>query len=323
MNIRQLELFSLVAETGSVTKAANQLYMTQPAVSQAISDLEDNIGVRLFERINRKMLLTDAGEILYIYSKKILRLLEEAEGHMKDIANMRVGKLSVGASTTIGIYLLPLLLGDFRKKYNSIHTHFVIDNTAVIEEMILHNTLDAALVEGPVHHQDIIVEHMVDDELYLICSPHHHWVTEGRTVIEPSDLFKESIIVREHGSGTREVLENALAKNNITYEPTHVLNNTEAIKNAVKAGIGVAFVSRVAVEQDVSEGRLVKMELSGIRFMREFKLIYHKDKFISPLLKTFIDATKNYAIIYKQVKLTDLLNTDPENILGKYPPIID
>lgn len=309
MNIRQLELFSLVAATGSVTKAAQQLYMTQPAVSQAISDLEDSLGLRLFERINRKMLLTNAGEILLIYSKKILNLLEEAEGHMKDIANMRIGKLSVGASTTIGIYLLPLLLGDFQKKHNEIHTHFVIDNTAVIEEMILHNTLDAALVEGPIHHQDIIVEHLAEDELFLICSPHHHWIEEGRTAIEASELQNETIIVREHGSGTREVLEQALKEHNAKYEPAHVLNNTEAIKNAVKAGIGIAFVSRVAVEQDIKEGRLAKIRLSGIHFKRLFKLIYHKDKFISPLLKTFIDSTKNYAIMYQETELTELLKT--------------
>jgi DNA-binding transcriptional LysR family regulator len=300
MNLRQLELFNMVAETSSVSETARNMYMTQPAVSQTILDMENDLQVRLFERMNRKMRLTYAGEVMFQYSKRILQLIEEAESHIQDIANTRVGRLRMGASTTIGIYLLPHILGDFQKLHSAIHSYFTIDNTAVIEEMILDNTIDIALVEGPVHSDSIAVDHLIDDELYLICSPQHQWVKEGRSIIEPDELRGEALILREKGSGTREVIEQAFNRHSIFYEPSHVINNTEAIKRAVMADIGIAFVSRVAVKDEIKDGRLMRMFLAGVQFSREFRIIYHKHKYQSPLLDTFIRFVHEYMDEYKE-----------------------
>lgn len=295
MNLRQLELFSLVAELGNVTEAARQLYMTQPAVSQTISDLEESLGLKLFDRLNRKMHLTFAGELLYNYSKKILSLVEEAEGHMLEITNNRIGRLRLGASTTIGIYLLPMLVGQFKRQYHDIQSTFVIDNTAVIEEMLLDNRLDIAYVEGLVHSPEIEVQKVKDDELWLICSPRHQWIKEGKTVIEPVEIEGQALILREQGSGTREVVEKVLQKHKVNYHPWHVLNNTEAIKRAVMEDIGIAFVSQLAVKEEIDSGRLGRVEIKRIPISREFRLIWHKDKYHTALLTSFIELTMRLA----------------------------
>ncbi len=295
MNLRQLELFSLVAELGNVTEAARHLYMTQPAVSQTISDLEESLGLKLFDRLNRKMHLTFAGELLYNYSKKILSLVEEAEGHMLEITNNRIGRLRLGASTTIGIYLLPMLVGQFKQQYHDIQSTFVIDNTAVIEEMLLDNRLDIGFVEGLVHSPEIEVQKVKDDELWLICSPRHEWIKQGKNIIDADEIAGQPLILRELGSGTREVVEKVLQKHKVSYHPWHVLNNTEAIKRAVMEDIGIAFVSQLAVKEEIDSGRLSRVEIKGIPISREFRLIWHKDKYHTPLLTSFIDLTMRLA----------------------------
>ena len=295
MNLRQLELFSLVAELGNVTEAARHLYMTQPAVSQTIADLEESLGLKLFDRINRKMHLTFAGEVLYKHSKKILSQVEEAEAHMLEITNNRIGRLRLGASTTIGIYLLPMIVGQFRQQYHDIQSTFVIDNTGVVEEMLLDNRLDIGFVEGLVHSPEIVVQKVKDDELWLICSPRHQWIRDGKTIIEPEDIEGQALILREQGSGPREVVEKVLQKHQVNYQPWHVLNNTEAIKRAVMADIGIAFVSRLAVKEDIANGRLAKVDIRKIPISREFSLIWHKDKFHTPLLESFIELTMRFA----------------------------
>lgn len=295
MNLRQLELFSLVAELGNVTEAARHLYMTQPAVSQTIADLEESLGLKLFDRINRRMHLTFAGEVLYKYSRKILSQVEEAEAHMLEITNNRIGRLRLGASTTIGIYLLPMLVGQYKQKYQAIQSTFVIDNTTVVEEMLLDNRLDMGFVEGLVHSAEIVVQKVKDDELWLICSPQHQWAVQGRTVIGPEEIEGQPLILREQGSGTREVVEKVLQQHKVNYHTWHVLNNTEAIKRAVMADIGIAFVSQLAVEEEINCGRLARIKIKDIPISREFRLIWHKDKYHTPLLKTFIDLTMQLA----------------------------
>jgi DNA-binding transcriptional LysR family regulator len=295
VNLRQLELFTEVAETGIVSHAAKKLYMSQPAVSQTIADLEDSLGLKLFDRLKHKMQLTFAGEVLYQYSKKILSLVDEAESQMLDMANLKMGRLRLGASTTIGIYMLPHLLGEFKREYETIQSTCVIDNTSVIEEMLLTNQLDIGFVEGLVHSTEIVIQKVMNDEIWLICSPQHRWAREGKLVIDPVEIAGEALILREQGSGTREVVEKKLKEHSVCYEVWHVLNNTEAIKRAVAADIGIAFISQRAVKEEIESGRLVNIKLKGLPISREFKLIWHKDKYRSPLLNAFIQFVINNA----------------------------
>ncbi|NLB89380.1 MAG: LysR family transcriptional regulator, partial [Syntrophomonadaceae bacterium] len=233
MNLRQLEVFIRVAETKSMSKAAQQLYISQPAVSQTIAELEDSLETKLFERINRRLLLTNSGEVLYTYSKRIIGLLSEAQHQIKDLANLKRGKLSVGASTTIGIYLLPQIIGNFKKLYPNIEFIFTIDNTSVIEALLLDAQIDIGIVEGPIFSKDLELIHFAHDQLEIICSSEHKWARSQTKQITIEDLEKETLIFREEGSGTREIIENVLKSKGVNYRPQHILNNTEAIKKAV------------------------------------------------------------------------------------------
>lgn len=294
MNLRQISIFTRVAELGSMSETARQLFMTQPAVSQTIAELEDYLQMKLFDRLNRQLILTNSGEILYDYCKRILSLLEEAEHTMRDLATLKIGKLRLGASTTIGIYFLPKMVGDFKKRYGRITTQFTIDNTGVVEDMILNHDIDIGLVEGKAHSPDIKVDYLFDDELYLICSKNHHWVREKRLTIAPGDLAKEQLISREKGSGTREMVEETLTNQGLTMETTHILNNTEAIKKAVEEDMGISFVSKMALVDELKSGNLVKIDIEGIHITRTLSIIYHKDKYRSPLLDAFLEHINSY-----------------------------
>lgn len=294
MNLRQLQIFTHVASTRSMSETARQLFMTQPAVSQTIAELEEQLEVKLFDRLNKKLILTDVGEVLHTYSKRILELVEEANRTIRDFVNLEQGRLRLGASTTIGIYLLPKIVGEFQKKHASVETSFTIDNTSVIERMVSDNQIDLGLVEGIVRSGDIRVEKLLRDELYLICSPNHHWVREGKQTVMPDEVSQEPLIQREVGSGTRGIVENALRQHQVTCRIDHVLNNTEAIKKAVEADIGIAFVSKLAVQEELQSGKLVRIRLNGVTMTRELYVIFHKDKYRSPLFESFLHHLEAY-----------------------------
>lgn len=294
MNLRQLEIFIRVTETKSMSEAARQLYISQPAVSQTIAELEDSLETKLFERINRRLFLTDSGELLYAYAKRIIGLLSEAEHQIKDLANLKRGKLSVGASTTIGIYLLPQIIGNFKKLYPDIEFIFTIDNTSIIETLLLDAQIDIGIVEGPIFSKDLDLIHFAHDRLEIICSSEHKWAISKTKQISVRDFEEETLIFREEGSGTREIIENVLNSKGVNYRAKHFLNNTEAIKKAVEANIGIGIVSEFAVRDELNSGRLFKVDLKGIRFTRELDLVIHKKKYKSEILDKFISFLKDY-----------------------------
>ena len=289
MNVRHLEIFVKVAKTKSMSETARQLYMTQPAISQTISELENELNTKLFDRIKQKLVLTDAGDVLYAYSRKVLSLLDEAKVTIDNLNHLKEGKLHIGASTTIGIYLLPKIISSFKKKYERIDVHFTINNTKVIEDMVTSHLFDVGIVEGEIHSDDLHSIELLHDELYLVCSSKHDWVkAKNIQTIELTDVIKEPIILREKGSGTREIVEREFLKQNVPLKSSHELNNTEAIKKAVEENIGVAFISKIAVEEELKTGQLKKINVNNCKFTRSFNLIYHKDKYQSPLFKAFL-----------------------------------
>ena len=290
MDLRKLNIFITVCKYGSMSKAGENLYMSQPAISQAIHDLEEELNIKLFDRIKRQLILTHAGKTLLEYARRILLLVEEAENNISDIANMNRGRLRIGSSTTIGTYLLPKLIGEFKKSYQKIDIPFVIDNTQVIKDKILDYEIDVALVEGPVHSDDIIVKPCYDDQLYLICSKDHPWAS--RKIINPNEIKGENFIIREPGSGTREVIENTMAKHKLTYQIKHVLNNTETIIKDVEANIGISIVPKLAIQDKMGNVNFKKLDIKGVDFTRKFNIIYHKDKYISNIFKAFLDFLK-------------------------------
>ncbi len=293
MNLRNLKIFKTVCEIGNMSKAAEKLYMTQPAVSQSIAKLEEEFQIKLFERLNKKLVLTHAGKTLYKYSQQILLLVDEAQNNLEDLANMKHGKLRIGASMTIGTYLLPAILEKFNQQHSQIKLNFIIDNTSVIEEKILNNSIDIGLVEGPISSSQIEISPFYKDQLFPICAADHPWAQVNS--ISSAQLEKENLIMREQGSGTREVIENTLDTYNLNYTITHVLNNIEAIKKALKADLGITILPEIAVRNELEEHTLVKVNLTDIEFTREFKIIHHTDKYKSQLFQEFVNHLQQQA----------------------------
>lgn len=280
MNFRKLEVFYEVAEELNMTRVSKKLFISQPAVSQMISELEDELGVKLFNRIGKRLYLSNEGSMFKDYSRRILNLYSEAVSSVMDTKDLKKGKLLIGASTTIGNYVLPKLVGDFIKQYPGIEFSIEIENTENICEMILQNKLDFAFVEAEVDNYEIESRKMWDDELVFISSP--------KEVMEFDEVSRKKFILREKGSGTRWEFEKTMSANGIDYEVFMELGNTEAIKKSVEAGIGVSCISKLAIKNELEDGRLKSYSFEGLSISRNFNLVYHRDKFFNKLMKIFL-----------------------------------
>ncbi|HEU5327705.1 MAG: LysR family transcriptional regulator [Thermomicrobiales bacterium] len=272
LNFNRLRLFLAVAEQGSVTRAAEALHISQPAVTRALHELERDTGLPLVEHVGRGIALTEAGRLLASYARRLFDLVAEAERALDETRGLRQGRLAVGASTTIGIYLLPEVLGVYRAQYPGIELFLDIGNTTVIAERLQRRLLDIALVEGPVDAAELglAVTPYRDDDLVLIVAPGHSLA--GRRVTS-ADLAALQWILREPGSGTRAVVDRALAAVGITPQTSLELGSTEAIKRAVAAGLGVSIVSHLAVGQELALGRLAVVPVDDLNITRQLTIL--------------------------------------------------
>lgn len=284
MTLRHLQIFVEVCNTMNMTEAANHLFMSQSAVSQAIADLESQYQVRLFERLSKKLYLTQAGETLATYARHMIRLHRDAENEMRTLK--QCGKVRIGASVTICSYLLPKLAVEFQLEQPELLFEVVEDNTHKIEQLILCDKLDLGLVEGEIRSADIICEPFLEDSLVLVCGKTHPLSTY--TSIEAHKLEQENFILRELGSGTRKTFEDVMQKHHLTWASSWTCNNFETIKEAVAEGLGVTVISERAVQKELTSGTLKKIELNELHFQRQFQLIYHKNKFLTHTMKAFI-----------------------------------
>jgi len=291
MNLRSLKIFKEVCETKNMTKAAKNLYMTQPAVSQTISNLEDELGVKLFERIKNHLELTYSGRVLSNYSKKITRMVDESEDILNQIANLKKGKLRIGASMTIGTYLMPKLINEFKNEHAELKMPLLINNTDHIVDHILNNDLDIGFVEGPFNSTEITTNFFMKDELTLIASP--DYFSKPPNSIKLEDITGEKFILREEGSGTRDIAKQKLDEKKINYKIKHILNNFEAIKKAIIANMGISILPKLAVKEEIKRGKLVEIKINDLKITREFRIIYHTDKYQSPFFMHFMNFLKN------------------------------
>jgi LysR family transcriptional regulator, transcriptional activator of the cysJI operon len=288
MNFRHLKIFLTVCEVGNMTRAAKDLYMAQPSVSQAITELEKYYGVRLFERLNHRLYLTAAGDRLRSYAQHILNLSEQAR---QDLAGLNQGgSVRIGASLTIGAYLLPGLVSAFHQQAPAVDVFTRVDNTSLIEKLLLEDQLDLGLVEGPVYSPHIMEEFYCDDNLVFIASPQHPLVKKPGLHVE--DLAGQAFIVREAGSGTQDIFEHAMQSAGLGWKVAGVYNNIEAIKQAVIANLGLAMVSQISIMEEVQQSKIITLEVEGIMLKRKFNLIYHRQKFFTRAMQLFWDTSK-------------------------------
>lgn len=283
MTIRHLKVFIAVADSGSMTKAAESLYISQPSVSQTISELEEHYQIKLFERLSRKLYLTDAGKQLLSYARHIVSLFEQMEQKLRQAQETRT--LKIGASITVGTCIFSELAGKFLKNYPKLNIESVVDNTTVIEDLVLKSELDFGLVEGIIHSQDLIAKPFLDDELILVCGREHPFRRKQRVTIP--ELAEADLIVRESGSGTRELFENTMLSRGRTLKIKWVCNNSEAIKNAVASNMGVSVISKMAVEKELKSEKLFQVAVDNLELKRKFNIIYHKNKYRTDAMEDF------------------------------------
>ena len=287
---RRLQVFYTVAKQLSFTKAAELLYMTQPAVTFQVKQLEEHFNTRLFERSHSKITLTPAGEVALEYAERILNLNGEMEIRLGELTGQVSGTLLVGASTTIAEYMLPRLLGDFKAQYPHVHARLTVANSETIESKVADHTLDVGLIESPSHHPQLTSHICCEDDLVAICSPKHQVAKYAS--ITPTQLAELPYVSRESGSGTREVVDDYFRQHGVQPEDLHItmeLGSREAIKGAVEAGLGIAIVSRATILKEVKLGDLVAVTLNP-RLNRPLSLVYTTEKFRSRLLQTFLDC---------------------------------
>lgn len=289
-----IRVFLTVVEKKSFSKAAKALFLTQPAVSFQIQMLEEYYGTRLFDRVSRNIILTEAGHLLLKYANEMSRLQAELEKEMQDLTGSIKGKLKIGASTTIGEYIAPYILGAFKKMYPEVELSLEVSNSEDIEAAIHDTVLDIGLVEGPPIGKDLESLPFLQDQLVLITSKDHPWSNlESISVFE---LDKYPFISREKGSGTRMEMEQHLKKAGFSANNLHVimeLGSNSAIKAAVESGLGVAIISKWAVQGSVKAGDLAQVKLKEDEFERNFRIIYHKKKFRTQASEEFLRFLKS------------------------------
>ena len=277
MTLRHFKIFVAVCDTMNMTSAAETLFMSQSAVSQAIAELEAHYGVRLFERLSRKLYLTQAGHRLLSYALHIIRMNTDVENEMKTLHEN--ASIRIGASVTIGAHVLPKLVSLFNRMNPQTDIEVFEDNTERIENLILHDQVDIGLVEGETSSPDVLNRAFMNDELVLICAANHRFA--NLPFIEPYELEQERFIIREKGSGTRKTFEDKMSSNHLTWKAIWTCNNADTIKMAVAEGLGISVISKRAVVNEVSSGLLCQTAIKGIRFKRQFKIIYHKNKYFT------------------------------------------
>ena len=284
MTFRHLTIFLQVCDSGSMTAAAKALFVAQPSVRQAIGELESHYQVKLFERLGRRLYLTEPGKRLLTYARHIVNLNQEAAA-MREVSEH--GILRLGASVTVGTYLLGPLLHRLSAAKADIEVTSYVNNTSVIENDLLEDRLDLGLVEGKIQSPWLVTQNFQEDEMVLVCAPQHPWAKEKS--IRAAQLEGASFIVREAGSGTRELFEAAMTSADLNWKLAGCYNNAETIKATVAAGLGHTVISRLAVAKEAARGELAIVPVSGLSFVRTFKIVYHKNKYLSPAMQFFTD----------------------------------
>ena len=286
VDLHKLRTFAVVAAEGNITRAARRLSTSQPAISKQLSELEDGLGTALFHRLARGVRLTEAGVALLRHADRIFAAESAAEAELAELSGLTRGRLSVGASTTIGSYLIPHIFSAFHRAHPEVKLELEIANTSVIQAMVLDDRIDLGLTEGFIAREQLIAEVVHYDEMVLIAAPGHPLLTERG--VGARDLARFAFISRERGSGTRDVIEASLAERKVELLPAMALGSTEAIKNVVASGAGLAIVSRLAVEAELASGRLRAIELSDLTIRRALHMVRLAGKRESPAVEEFI-----------------------------------
>lgn len=287
MELRYLEVFCKVVECGSFSKAASALHLTQPTVSIHIKALEEELSTRLLDRLGRSVIPTSAGEVLYRYAREIVRFKDEAQLALGQFSGKMRGRLSIGASTIPGEYILPPLISRFKAMYPEVYPTLRIGDTKEISGLVIRSEVDVGVVGSRVREKNIIVKEFLDDELVLVAPGDF-----GKSHLTKKDLSGVPLLQREEGSGSRASLEESLKDSGINVESLNIageFGSTQAMLKAVSSGMGLSFISKVAVKDAIRSGILKEVAVAGLGIKRHFYIVTHRMRFNSPICKTFIE----------------------------------
>ncbi|MCI4411054.1 MAG: LysR family transcriptional regulator [Thiotrichales bacterium] len=314
---RRLQVFHTVARVMSFTKAAEILHMTQPAVTFQIKQLEDAFNTRLFDRTHNKITLTEAGRVVYDYAEQILESYAKMANDVKDLTGDVTGALVIGASTTIAEYMLPKLLGGFKKQFPDVSLRLQVANTDAIVSMVENNMLDLGIVEAPVYNKNLEVRTCRLDEMVVIVPPNHPLAAFES--IRPEQLTQYPFILREEGSGSRAVIDEYMRNagmNFIDFNIVMELGSPESIKMAVEAEVGVAITSRTTLSKEIKLNTLVSIPLNP-PLMRPFSHVRQRHKFRHRAVGQLLEFAEEYC--KEQARAEGfIIPNEAENLLTIY-----
>ncbi|GMG96515.1 LysR family transcriptional regulator [Tepidimicrobium xylanilyticum] len=298
MTIRHLRIFLEVVKNKSMNAAAAKLYISQPTVSQAIRELEEHYGVLLFERLNRRLYITDAGRRLFTYAKSLVKQFDDLEEKMFNLSKKE--KIRIGATITVGEAILSDVINRFNKKEPNIEVYSYMNNTRLIENKLLKSEIDIGIVEGQIKSSDLISIPEVNDYLVLICSTKHPFARKKTIKLE--ELANENFAMREKGSGTRELFERYMAENGLDIKIAFEGNSPEAIKKEVINNNYLAVISICLVEEEVKNSQIHIIECAEGAWDRYFSIVYHKDKLLTKGMESLIEIIRDYKNISSRIK---------------------
>jgi DNA-binding transcriptional LysR family regulator len=286
INLDQLRVFQAVAQSRSFTRAAVLIHLTQPGISKHIKQMEEYFGVRLFDRSGKKVTLTEPGEILFEATQEIMAIIDAAEQRIDDLKGLRGGRLRLGSSFPVGVYLLPKVLAEFRRRYPAVEVTLDISLSERIEAKLLANELDLGLVSYDAHNPRLLTRAFMTDELIAIVPSDHPWVAKRR--IKPQDLAGETFIVAAQGAGTRAVVEERLKAQGIVLTNVLDFGNLEGVKHAVEAGLGVSIQAKSVVQWELAAGSLRGIRLAGMDASIQFFYACRKNAHLSNAAKALV-----------------------------------
>jgi DNA-binding transcriptional LysR family regulator len=291
MDVRDLQIFLSVAKHLNYTRAAEEVNLSQPSVSVRMRQLERDLGTKLFEQLGKKVALTEAGRLLVPFATRVIAVMNDAREAIDELQGMERGLLRIGASTTPGMYLIPRILANFKRDYPKIEVQLAVRDTRQIEDGVIRNEFDFGFVGGHLVGDEVDVLSWTTDHLVLVV-PANHRLARKKSV-KVADLRNEVFILREAGSATRAAVAHHLKKADLEVEAVMEMENPESVKKAVQSGLGIAFISKFAVETELKAKSLVAIGVNGLHINRELKIVYRKDKHLGRAAQTFIEMARS------------------------------
>jgi DNA-binding transcriptional LysR family regulator len=290
MDVRDLAVFLCVAKHLSFTRAGEEVHLSQPSVSVRMHQLEEGLGVKLFEHVGKKVALTEAGSLLEPFARRVVIAMEDAHHAIEEYRGLESGSLRIGASTTPGMYLVPKIVALFKHRYPGVKIHLAINDTRSVEQSVIGHEFDFGFVGGHLISGELEIVPWLKDEIALVVPPGHRLA--HRKQVKLCDLSGEHFVCREPGSATQATVANQLHAVGFQFETVLEMGNPEALKQAVQSGLGIAFLSKFAIVAEVKAKTLKAVKVGDFDVRRELRIVYRKDKHLHRAAKAFIEIAR-------------------------------